>query len=406
MLITDRRIPALSEQGIPFVSDLFALSPAQVASGNFGPQPTVTNAAGQALRFAPGGGLVPINFGTDIGNLINFAGGNGYSLGPTGNLSTPTERYLANVLASYQLTDGIRAFFEGWYSHTKGTNLVAQPQYNTALFDAAGTPNGNLIIDINNPFLTAASRATIAAALPEGQTNFYLGRANTDLSPGTATGTIDLFRVVAGLDGSFHIGDKSFTWEVVGNFGRSTANGSSPQIVTQNFNNAVDAVLSPTGQISCRPGVVSANIKTRSATCTPINLFGQGSISPAALDYITADATAREVNEQVVATASITGSADPPARRRRRPGARLRAPRRARPLRARPVLFWGPAARRHPQRLWRRLQHRSDQRWLLYQRGLRRAERAGGRPEQQLPFPEGIRAEGGGALCPEQPGGR
>ncbi|UAJ09215.1 TonB-dependent receptor domain-containing protein [Glacieibacterium megasporae] len=307
VLITNRRIPALSEQGIPYISDLFALSPAQVASGNFGGQPTVTNAAGQAVRFSPGGGLIPIDFGTASGNLINFSGGNGFSLAPTGNLSTPTKRYLGNILGSYQFTDGVRGFFEGWYSRTRGTNLVAQPLYNTALFDVAGAPNGNLIIDINNPFLTAASRATIAAALPAGQTSFYLGRANTDLQSGIATSTIDLFRTVAGLDGSFHIGDRAFTWEVVGNYGRSVSNSTSPQVVTQNFNNAVDAVLSPTGTITCRPGAVSANIATISPTCAPLNVFGQGATSQAALNYILANASAREVNEQVVATASVTG---------------------------------------------------------------------------------------------------
>ena len=307
IIINDRRIPSLSEQGIPFVTDFFALSPAQLATGNFGPQPTVTNAAGQALRFDASGALVPIDFGTPTGNLINFSGGNGYSLAPVANLLTPTERYLGNVLAHYQVTDGIDAFVEGWYSRTKGTNLVAQPLYSTSLFDTAGTPNGNLIINLSNPFLTAASRQTIAAALPEGQDTFFPGRANTDLQPGIATGTVDLFRVVAGLDGTFHLGDRAFNWEVVGNFGRSISNGSSPQVITQNFNNAVDAVLSPTGTITCRPGFVSANIPARSSTCAPLNVFGQGNASRAALDYITADATARNTNEQVVATASITG---------------------------------------------------------------------------------------------------
>ena len=267
----------------------------------------MTNAAGQALRFDASGALVPIDFGTPTGNLINFSGGNGYSLAPVANLLTPTERYLGNVLAHYQVTDGIDAFVEGWYSRTKGTNLVAQPLYSTSLFDTAGTPNGNLIINLSNPFLTAASRQTIAAALPEGQDTFFPGRANTDLQPGIATGTVDLFRVVAGLDGTFHLGDRAFNWEVVGNFGRSISNGSSPQVITQNFNNAVDAVLSPTGTITCRPGFVSANIPARSSTCVSLNVFGQGNASRAALDYITADATARNTNEQVVATASITG---------------------------------------------------------------------------------------------------
>ncbi|NWP28989.1 hypothetical protein GY984_25170, partial [Escherichia coli] len=86
------------------------------------------------------------------------------------NLLTSSERYLANAQLNYELTDHVRFFGEAWYSHNKGVNLIDQPNYNTALFDAAGTPDGNLLLSINNPFLNPADRATIAANLPAGAT--------------------------------------------------------------------------------------------------------------------------------------------------------------------------------------------------------------------------------------------
>ncbi len=318
VLILNRTIPSLSEQGIPFVQDFFALSPSQVQSVNGGVQPTVTNSAGQAVRFDSQGNLIPIDFGQATGNLINFSGGNGYSLAPVSNLQTPTERYLGNILASYQLTDHLRFFFEGAYSHVRGVNLVAQPAYNTALFGAAGSASGNFIVNTDNPFLKPEVRSAIlnsiasAAANPDSgvspdQSVFYLGRANTDLQNGSAVGKQEVYRFVAGFDGDFTIGDRNFTYEVVGNYGRSVSDASSPNLITQNLNNAIDAVAGPNGTIICRPGYTNANTASLSATCAPINLFGQGNVSQAALDYVTAIARSRSVNDQLVFTASATG---------------------------------------------------------------------------------------------------
>lgn len=302
------------------MQDFFALSPAQVQNPNLGGgvNPTVTNAAGQSVRFGPGGSLVPIDFGTATGNLINFSGGNGYSLSPVSNLQTPVDRYLGNILANYQITDGVRAFFEGWYSRTIGVNNVAQPAYNTALFGAAGTQSGNFIVSVDNPFLTPTARAAILnsiandAAIPGSgvsptQNIFYLGRANTDLQNGSSRADQAVYRFVAGLDGSFHLGNHAFTWELVGNYGHSLADASSPNLITRNLNNAIDAVLSPTGQITCRPGISNAATPSVSPVCAPINLFGQGGVSKAAIDYITAIAHSRSVNTQTVITGSVTG---------------------------------------------------------------------------------------------------
>ena len=119
---------------------------------------------------------------------------------------------------------------------------------------------------------------------------------------------------MAGLDGTFNIGERQFTWEVVGNYGRSKTKGHEPVLVQQNFLNAVDAVDegvfnggAPNGNIICRPGHTSAPIDTLNSTCTPLNLFGSGNSSQAALDYITTIADPTGINKQKVFTASVAG---------------------------------------------------------------------------------------------------
>ncbi|HTG63826.1 MAG TPA: TonB-dependent receptor, partial [Sphingomicrobium sp.] len=189
---------------------------------------------------------------------------------------------------------------------------------NSAFFDAAGTPDGNLIISLDNPYLSSQARQIISdyiAANPFAiPGEFELGRANTDIISGRASSVSKLYRLVGGLDGTFSVGDRKYDWELVANYGRSKVVGRSKQLVQQNFENAIDAVDegvfnggAPNGNIICRPGFTSASIETGSSTCSPINPFGSGNISQAALDYILADADPSSINTQFVATASVNG---------------------------------------------------------------------------------------------------
>jgi iron complex outermembrane receptor protein len=310
VLIRNRRLPSLSQFGVPLTDDFIPLSPSQVV--DLETNPNVQNAAGQALAFDPAGNLVPIDFGQGTGDLTVASGGSGFSLADVSSLQAETERYLATALVSYELTDNVRLFGEGWYSNTKGVNLVDQPVYNTALFDEAGGLSGNIVVPLSNPFLSPAARETIAASLdldgdgvPDSD-SFYLGRANTDLYSGRAEGEVELFRFVGGLDGTLELGDRTYSWELAANYGRSKARGRIPELVQQNFLNATDVVLDPAGNIICRPGAASAPIETLSSTCAPLNLFGQ-QVSPEAAAYITTIARPRSVNEQRVLTASVTG---------------------------------------------------------------------------------------------------
>lgn len=323
-LYRDRRLPALSETGIPMVGDFIPLSGDQSdlffgdPSLNFG----VTDAGGNQLRFNETGALIPIQFGRYAGSPgsfgTDFEGGNGFSLVPTSNLLAQTRRYSAIATTKYELTDSIRFFGEAWYSNSKGRNLRDQPVYNTALFDDAGTPDGNIIVSVNNPFLSPQARAAIINAINNNplsdqnngagpQDYFYLGRANTDLATGNSTGEVEVWRFVAGFDGSFDALAGTWNWEVVGNYGRSKTTSVSRELVQQNFENAVDAVLDGSGNIICRPGYTNATITTVSSTCAPLNLFGTGQMSQAALDYISAIATPVSLNKQKVFSASLAG---------------------------------------------------------------------------------------------------
>jgi len=324
-LYRDRRIPAISDSGIPMVGgDFIPLSPEQelLFFGTNGLNFGVQNASGAQLRFDENGNLIPIDFGRYAGAPgsfgVDFEGGNGFSLVPTTNLLSETRRYSAILTTKYELTDSVRFFGEAWYSNSKGRNLRDQPVYNSALFANAGDADGNLIMSVDNPFLTPAARAAIIDAINNNplsdlnsgapsQDYFYLARANTDLATGNSTGEVEVMRFVGGFDGSFDLLAGTWNWEVVGNYGRSKTTSESREIIQQNFLNAIDAVAGPGGTITCRAGVVNSPFPSINPNCTPINLFGTGRNSQAALDYITAIANPRSINKQKDFTASLSG---------------------------------------------------------------------------------------------------
>lgn len=338
-IFADARVASIAETGIPLVGGEafglgFSLSPQQseylvfgVPFLNFG----VNGPDGVSqLKFDQSGNLIPIDFGNPTGTVNEFnlfsSGGNGFSLTPLSNLLSEVERTNAIALADYQLSDGVRVFAEAWYTQSKGTNLRDQPEYNYGLFGAAGEPAGNLIISVDNPFLSPAARQTIIDSINNNplsdqnlgagaQDYFYLGRANTDLVSGRSVGKSEVMRGVLGFDGDFSFNDRKINWEIVGNYGRAKTTARNTALATQNLFNALDAVDeglfnggAANGNIICRPGAPVSTAPTVSSTCAPLNPFGLNQASQAARDYVTGISKPTALNQQWTVTASAAGA--------------------------------------------------------------------------------------------------
>jgi iron complex outermembrane recepter protein len=331
VLTPDGTVPSLSTGGIPMLDDIFIAPAFGLTPALFG----VTNAGGQTLAFGPNGTLQPYNLGNPTGNGIFNSGGDGFRFTSAFNLLSPLERFNIDTLQHFQVNDHLDIFGEGWFSETHASNLATQPAYNSPLFGTAGTAAGSFVININNPFLSASDRQTIqtalnnyAAAFPFGvplyqgvtagpgqpvsyapwnTSQFYLPRANVDLQGGSATGTQILARGVLGAKGDFGIGDRNFHWETSMSYGSTDSTQVTPAYVFQNLANALNATTNASGQIVCAGNPVNSTLPTNSSTCAPLNVFGTGSPSQAALAYITHMATAESFNTQRDLNAFISG---------------------------------------------------------------------------------------------------
>jgi outer membrane receptor protein involved in Fe transport len=244
--------------------------------------------AGQ--QFLPGGGLAPFHFGAWDGQSLTMQGGDGVNWGRYAALQLPLKRASVFGRASFDVSSSLTLFGEASFaeSSTRNDNLV-QP------FDL-----GSLFIAADNAFLAPAIRGQLAAA---GEPGFALGRLDTDFGFIRSVDDNQTRRLVVGAEGRFGSG---WSWNAYYEYGRTRHDNTGPgNRVEARYALAVDAVIDPaTGQPTCR-----STLTDPANGCVPINLFGFGAPSKAALAYVTATQwQLSHITEQVVA-ASAQGEA-------------------------------------------------------------------------------------------------
>lgn len=267
---------------------------------------------GQFLRFDNQGNLfvdVPDKFlGSFTGNVI---GGHGSTLRNTGQLAAGLKRYAFNMLAHYDISDAFRPYIEAKYVHVDAVQ-EGQPSF------FSGGPNaqfGGPAMRCGNPFLTNQALTTLQSfglCTNVATGTFPLSRFNVDFGGRGELHDRDTYRVVAGVEGTFN---DDWNYEVSFNYGRLETKMRSLNnllLYTQDgndfdgFNLAIDAARNAAGQIVCRVNADADPTNDRLG-CVPINVFGYGAPSQAALDFVNTTAHRREKAEEFVALASVAG---------------------------------------------------------------------------------------------------
>ncbi len=247
------------------------------------------------------GRLVPFSLGTVLRPGFS-QGGSGTRVADYANDLLPDiQRHIVNALGHFDIAPGLTVFAEGKYARNKSFTL-GQPSFDYYL-----------LVEDGNPYLPAG--------LPElGNGGVLVTRDNFDIGQRGETITRETYRAVGGLRGDIN---PHANYEVSYTFGESNVTNN---YVNDTYNDrlfaAIDAVRDPaTGQVTCRvnldptwspnqPYASRASFNPtsfRPGECSPINLFGDGAPSQAALDFVRANTTDRSRLRQQVVSGVLSG---------------------------------------------------------------------------------------------------
>jgi outer membrane receptor protein involved in Fe transport len=242
----------------------------QVNSTVASPGGVITSGALAGMQFNPDGTLSPIPLGGQT-NSNSTIGGAGTSGSAFQLVSSPYHRANEYTRVTYEANDALKLSADLSYT-VMWDDFRTFPE---EVDGAYGTTNG-LEFQKDNAFLTPA----VQAALAGGPQTFYVGRIFGDPE---GFETLKYYRrtLEGSLGASGHIGG-SWSYDAYVDHGEiRQSQGFYNQRIESNFEQAIDAVRDPgTGNIVCRVALTDPN-----TPCQPLNMFGVGNASPAAIAY-------------------------------------------------------------------------------------------------------------------------
>ncbi len=266
-------------------------------------------AAGGCYVATPDGLKVITNDGQIASNFNSF-GGDYAIFDNDGYLIPKTERYGINILADYDIFDGINASLEGKYYRQETTFGSSLNSY----YDL-------LTVAPDNPFIPAVLQPIADAA-----GGLFVTRDPNDLGANIDTNISETWRFVAGLSGEITEGIR---FEASANWGRYDLKSiNRNNVLFDRFLAAIDATRDARGNPVCRselnpatrsPGTVFGipsgefgylTFVPGQGQCKPANILGYQSISQEAVDFITTTTINTFRTDQLELHAAIAGESN------------------------------------------------------------------------------------------------
>lgn len=215
-------------------------------------------------------------------------------------LVTPLERKYAAAGLTHELNDSISLFSELNWNSSKTIGSTIEPTPLDVVNDIwLKDRNGVGGMDVNNPLIPEALRSQLIAAgvTNLNQTTFVrrmveLGARSTDVERNT-------IRVATGFDWAINDSWANNTYLSWGKTDQLQENGG--QVNVDRANMALNVIEDSDGNLVCAdPYAVLQG-------CVPLNMFGEGTITPEAADFVFVPAKAAGQAEQFVLSTTFTG---------------------------------------------------------------------------------------------------
>ncbi|MEO1034141.1 MAG: TonB-dependent receptor [Pseudomonadota bacterium] len=249
---------------------------------------------------------------TPDGDLVQFTDNDFYNYAPVNYIQLPQTRYQATALGHFDINENVTVFGNAMFTSSKvPQQLAATPIFQTTTFTLDG-----------NPFLTQGAQQALSNAFGDGTdadgdgvddtATAFVRRRLLEVGPRIADSTFSTFQVAGGLRGNI-----TSSWNYEGYVQFGNVSGSETQLGNVNRDrfdqslrlaNEDGSAADPTGALASSPTAcldTSANGAT--VGCSPMNIFGEGNISPQAASFLqTAVASAFDF-EQLIVAANVAG---------------------------------------------------------------------------------------------------
>ncbi len=195
-----------------------------------------------------------------------------YNFGPTNFYQRPDERYNLGAFAHYQIADWAEAYSQVMFMDDRSVAQIAPGGIFAATFN----------INCDNAFLTGAQQAQICPATPGSGTNNFSGvvaKRNVEGGGRQSDFRNSSYRYVIGLKG-----DLADNWNYDGYLEYTSTQFNAAQTAffqTQRIQNALIARRNAAGQIVCQSVIDGSD-----PACVPYNIFQEGQVTAAALNYL------------------------------------------------------------------------------------------------------------------------
>ncbi|MFL6674998.1 MAG: TonB-dependent receptor domain-containing protein [Massilia sp.] len=194
-----------------------------------------------------------------------------YNFGPLNFFQRPSDEYNVNSTLHYDLNENARLYSEfNFHNYTT---------------DAQIAPGGifygeQATIAYENPLLNDAWRTALGLKKPGDTTTLSVGKRNVEGGPRSNNITDSSFREVLGVKGNLG----KWSYDVFAQFARvNHQDRSTGYFSTRLIGRALDVVPDANGKAVCRSALNGTDDK-----CVPYNLYKQGGVTQAALDYLQA----------------------------------------------------------------------------------------------------------------------
>lgn len=255
-------------------------------NGSFDGIITSPNALLNGLQFDRNGQTHPFVPGSITSGAIGTSGsrsvgGSGDDLGAEVNTLWPdTNRYSLFAYGDYDVSDNFAVFGQ----YVRGYN--SQFQYNTPRGYFLGNPQGTITIFSGNAYLPANIQQIMTA---NNIASFNLRRVGSIQDIGQSSLTDSTTQDVGTVGFNATVASEGFLkdWKVDGfyQYGHSRRVWDQYAVRLDRIYAALDAVRDANGNIVCRVSTTAAGAAAFPG-CQPLDLFGRGNASAAAVDYV------------------------------------------------------------------------------------------------------------------------